>query len=273
MRWHYRFVRGDQYAIALALLHEGKVVLGVLACPNLPLASIGCNQQHSSSNEVGCLFFAKVGDGAYMQALDGSTQTRVGADRVLSYLTLLLMSLTILLWPIVLLIVIIIQVHVSAVDNPEEASFFESFEAAHSSHDLSSSIAEVMLSHRQPFALFYYFFFSLFIVAILRLDLQTFLWHYDFMNRNSVSKHRQSELTAKQNMELCPEETALSTCVSPTKDTVKKYGTMLLAVLLLLVCAFLSFWSSWLWIISFCLIFQLVCARNWPIFSWYTCSA
>ncbi|TKY59683.1 SAL1 phosphatase [Spatholobus suberectus] len=103
------FVRGDQYAIALALLHEGKVVLGVLACPNLPLASIGCNQQHSSSNEVGCLFFAKVGDGAYMQALGGSTQTRV---------------------------------HVCDIDNPEEASFFESFEAAHSLHDLSSSIAE-----------------------------------------------------------------------------------------------------------------------------------
>jgi len=60
------------------LLHEGKVVLGVLACPNLPLASIGSNQQHSS-NEVGCLFFAKVGEGTYMQALGGSTQTRVGA--------------------------------------------------------------------------------------------------------------------------------------------------------------------------------------------------
>ncbi|KHN28944.1 SAL1 phosphatase [Glycine soja] len=103
------FVRGDQYAIALALLHEGKIVLGVLACPNLPLASIGSNQQHSSSNEVGCLFFAKVGDGTYMQALGGSTQTRV---------------------------------HVCDIDNPEEASFFESFEAAHSSHDLSSSIAE-----------------------------------------------------------------------------------------------------------------------------------
>ncbi|XP_045826864.1 SAL1 phosphatase [Trifolium pratense] len=103
------FVRGDQYAIALALLHEGKVVLGVLACPNLPLATIGSNQQHSSSNEIGCLFFAKVGDGTYMQTLDGSTQTKV---------------------------------NVSAVDNPEEASFFESYEAAHSSHDLSSTIAE-----------------------------------------------------------------------------------------------------------------------------------
>jgi 3'-phosphoadenosine 5'-phosphosulfate (PAPS) 3'-phosphatase len=28
----YRFIRGDQYAVALGLLDEGKVVLGVLAC-------------------------------------------------------------------------------------------------------------------------------------------------------------------------------------------------------------------------------------------------
>ncbi|KAG5072434.1 hypothetical protein JHK86_007645 [Glycine max] len=42
-------------------------------------SSIGSNQQHYSSNKVGCLFFAKVGDGTCMQALGGSTQTRVGA--------------------------------------------------------------------------------------------------------------------------------------------------------------------------------------------------
>ncbi|XP_028963370.1 3'(2'),5'-bisphosphate nucleotidase 1 [Malus domestica] len=103
------FVRGDQYAIALGLLDEGKVVLGVLACPNLPLASISGNNQHSSYDKVGCLFFATVGTGTYMQPLDGS-------------------------YPI--------KVHVSATENPEEASFFESFEAAHSLHDLSSSIAQ-----------------------------------------------------------------------------------------------------------------------------------
>ncbi|XP_041003205.1 SAL1 phosphatase-like isoform X3 [Juglans microcarpa x Juglans regia] len=109
VRWHNRFVRGDQYAIALALLDEGKVVLGVLACPNLPLASIGGNRLHSSHDEVGCLFFAKVGAGTYMQSLDGSSP---------------------------------IKVNVSTTDNSEEASFFESFEAAHSSHDLSSFIAK-----------------------------------------------------------------------------------------------------------------------------------
>jgi 3'(2'), 5'-bisphosphate nucleotidase len=30
------FLRGDQYAIALALIEHGRVVLGVLGCPNLP---------------------------------------------------------------------------------------------------------------------------------------------------------------------------------------------------------------------------------------------
>lgn len=37
------------------------------------------------------------------------------------------------------------QVHVSDIENPEDASFFESYEAAHSLHDLSSSIAKVLL--------------------------------------------------------------------------------------------------------------------------------
>ncbi|CAL5365600.1 unnamed protein product [Camellia sinensis] len=103
------FLRGDQYAIALALLDEGKVVLGVLGCPNLPLAPIGSHDQHSSNDKVGCLFSAEVGAGTEMQSLDGSLP---------------------------------VKVHVSATENPEEASFFESFEAAHSLHDLSSTIAK-----------------------------------------------------------------------------------------------------------------------------------
>ncbi|KAL6284706.1 hypothetical protein ACE6H2_015635 [Prunus campanulata] len=103
------FLRGDQYAIALALLDEGKVVLGVLACPNLTLTSISGENQKSSQDKVGCLFFATVGTGTYMQPLDGSSLQKV---------------------------------NVSATENPEEASFFESFEAAHSLHDLSSTIAK-----------------------------------------------------------------------------------------------------------------------------------
>ncbi|KAG7539119.1 Inositol monophosphatase-like [Arabidopsis suecica] len=105
------FLRGDQYAVALGLLEEGKVVLGVLACPNLPLASIAGNNKNnkSSSDEIGCLFFATIGSGTYMQLLDSKSSP--------------------------------VKVQVSSVENPEEASFFESFEGAHSLHDLSSSIA------------------------------------------------------------------------------------------------------------------------------------
>ncbi|MBA0634906.1 hypothetical protein Godav_016656, partial [Gossypium davidsonii] len=73
------FVRGDQYAVALALLDRGNVVLGVLACPNLPLTSISVAHPHSPNNEVGCLFFAEVGRGTYMQLLDGSSTVKYGA--------------------------------------------------------------------------------------------------------------------------------------------------------------------------------------------------
>ena len=30
------FLRGDQYAVALGLIDDGEVILGVLGCPNLP---------------------------------------------------------------------------------------------------------------------------------------------------------------------------------------------------------------------------------------------
>lgn len=72
-----RFLRGDQYAIALALLDEGKVVLGVLACPNLPLAAVASHNQLISKDDVGCLFYAHVGTGTYMHSLDGSKSTQV----------------------------------------------------------------------------------------------------------------------------------------------------------------------------------------------------
>lgn len=77
MIWLCSFVRGDQYAIALGLLDEGKVVLGVLACPNLPLTSIAKREQSNSEDIVGCLFFAQIGAGTYMQILDGSQPTKV----------------------------------------------------------------------------------------------------------------------------------------------------------------------------------------------------
>ncbi|KAL5224516.1 hypothetical protein ABZP36_011155 [Zizania latifolia] len=103
------FLRGDQYAIALALIDEGKVVLGVLACPNLPLGSIGNLNGSSSGDQVGALFSATIGCGAEVESLQGSPPQKIS---------------------------------VCSIDNPVNASFFESYEAAHSMQDLTSSIAE-----------------------------------------------------------------------------------------------------------------------------------
>ncbi|XP_006663886.1 3'(2'),5'-bisphosphate nucleotidase isoform X2 [Oryza brachyantha] len=103
------FLRGDQYAIALALLDEGKVVLGVLACPNLSLGSIGNLNGGSSEDQVGALFSATIGCGAEVESLQGSPAQKIS---------------------------------VCSIDNPVDASFFESYEGAHSMHDLTGSIAE-----------------------------------------------------------------------------------------------------------------------------------
>lgn len=52
------FLRGEQYAIALAFITRGRVVLAVLACPNL-----------ACDDAVGTLFRATEGHGATMQPL------------------------------------------------------------------------------------------------------------------------------------------------------------------------------------------------------------
>jgi 3'(2'), 5'-bisphosphate nucleotidase len=52
------FLRGEQYAIALALIESGAVVLGVLGCPNLPL-----------EGGLGALFTAVRGEPTRMQDL------------------------------------------------------------------------------------------------------------------------------------------------------------------------------------------------------------
>lgn len=71
----YRFLRGDQYAIALGLLDEGEVTLGVLGCPNLPCTSVSISVK-PSIDKIGCIFSATKGAGASMQSLDGSIQPK-----------------------------------------------------------------------------------------------------------------------------------------------------------------------------------------------------
>lgn len=108
------FLRKEQYAIALALIVDGVVELGVLGCPNFPVP--GC------AADEGTLAWAVRGQGAWMQALDVSARP---SDQ----------------W---------MPVRVSAVLNPGDLAMCESVESGHSSHDWSGSITSALGIHRQP---------------------------------------------------------------------------------------------------------------------------
>ncbi|CDO70151.1 hypothetical protein BN946_scf185009.g2 [Trametes cinnabarina] len=57
------FLRGDQYAVCLALIVDARVELGVMGCPNLPVTA------SDPSGPRGCLFVAVRGQGAYQLPL------------------------------------------------------------------------------------------------------------------------------------------------------------------------------------------------------------
>ena len=65
------FVRGDQYAIVLALLINGEVKLGVLGCPNL------AHNLDDPQAQRGCLFVAEKDKGTQMLPLDGQDSERI----------------------------------------------------------------------------------------------------------------------------------------------------------------------------------------------------
>lgn len=69
------FLAKRQYAIALALIENGEVVLGILGCPELD-ASDG------TSEEKGFMFFAEKGQGSYQFGLSGSMRTRISVSSV-----------------------------------------------------------------------------------------------------------------------------------------------------------------------------------------------
>lgn len=99
------FIRGEQYAIALALIEEGEVVLGVLGCPNLPL---GLERPYGPK---GSLFVAIKGEGAWMRSLDDPQERRIV---------------------------------VRPLAEPAYAAFCESVESDHTSHDQSARVAELL---------------------------------------------------------------------------------------------------------------------------------
>ena len=101
------FVRGDQYAIALALLEEGEMQVAALCCPHLPNAL-----DADPSESRGQAFLAVRGEGTVQQPLTPDT------DAVPT------------------------PIHTSETAAPSDSRFCESFVSSHSSHDLAAEVGE-----------------------------------------------------------------------------------------------------------------------------------
>jgi 3'(2'), 5'-bisphosphate nucleotidase len=97
------FLRGDQYAVALALIEDGRVSLGVLGCPNLPWDAA------RPEGPAGCLFVARRGHGAWWRALDEDGEPH--------------------------------PIRVDTVADPAAAVFCESVESGHTAHGRAAAIA------------------------------------------------------------------------------------------------------------------------------------
>lgn len=95
------FLRKEQYAVALALIENGRVVLGVLGCPNLVSPGV---------SDMGALFAAVRGQGATVRPMSEALGEAM-------------------------------SVAVSDVTDPKAARFCESVESGHSNQDDSAKIA------------------------------------------------------------------------------------------------------------------------------------
>lgn len=107
------FVRKEQYAIALALIVDGRIALSLLGCPNLTV--------DPETAETGALFYAIAGEGAWRLPLDGPVNPA--------------------------------PVRVSITAEPGAARFCEPFESGHSSHGQSAQVAETLGITRPPLRL------------------------------------------------------------------------------------------------------------------------
>ncbi len=103
------YLRKQQYAVALGLLSEGVPVLGVLGCPSM--------ERSNEAEASGCLFFARHGQGAFEAAIvDDPAASNSAFDGA-------------------------VRLGVTEVNDAAGATFCESVESGHSSHDRHSAIA------------------------------------------------------------------------------------------------------------------------------------
>lgn len=105
------FLRKEQYAVALALIEDGEVKLGVLGCPNLPL------DFSDPEKGYGCILYAVRGEGAFMCDMQGENSTAIHAD--------------------------------GNVDS-STARFVESVESAHSAHSVHAKISAALGITSEP---------------------------------------------------------------------------------------------------------------------------
>jgi len=108
------FLRNDQYAISLALIVDGKIQIGILGCPNLPV------DFQNPDGPRGLLAWAVAGEGSYVQPLDAPSAAPT-------------------------------RIAVTTTAASADARFCESVESGHSSHDWSSLIASDLGITREPF--------------------------------------------------------------------------------------------------------------------------
>ena len=104
------FLRGEQYAISLALIISGNIEVGILCCPNLPLSE--------SDERLGATFCAVRGQGAVMRCLDDDAVEETIA--------------------------------VTQTADTSEARFCESVESGHSAHGQSARGAEMLGITKPP---------------------------------------------------------------------------------------------------------------------------
>ena len=99
------FLRGEQFAIALALVREGRVLLGILGCPNLPPGS------------GGTLFWAIPGQGSWkIPTASGQAE----------------------------------PIRISALTDPRQMKFVESYESSHSDKDTQLEISRILQISSPP---------------------------------------------------------------------------------------------------------------------------
>lgn len=99
------FLRKEQYAVALALVENGQVQVGVLGCPNLP------HDFDNPDQETGVLLAAVRGEGAFQASMDGANRQTI---------------------------------RVNSLSDASQARFVESVEAAHSAHSVHQAISDAL---------------------------------------------------------------------------------------------------------------------------------